>query len=132
MKIFTLTKDALVMGDKDEKYGYTMWANTDQGDVMFNTQKSAVLEGTQITAEETVDKVSKAGNPYLRLKKVKIAESGAEQDFGVKTQQTASVSLSEQTGSQLDRIEAKIDKLLGINKDATEQTDEIKLEDIPY
>ena len=74
MQIFTLTKDALVLGDKDEQYGYVLWASTDKGDVMFNSQTGSALEGTQITAETVVPKTSSKGKPYQRLSKVKVVD----------------------------------------------------------
>lgn len=79
MRMFKLTKDALVLGEEDEKYGFTLWAATDQGNVMFNSKVGHHVAGTQLTAEEATPKVTKEGNkPYLRLSKVKVIDSGSQ------------------------------------------------------
>lgn len=108
MHIFILTKDALILGEKDEKYGYTLWASTDKGDVMFNNQTGSVVAGTQITAEEANPKETKKGKPYQRLSKVKVVSMDERVQQSVNTQ-LADVGKP----TQLDRIEQKLDQLLG-------------------
>ena len=74
MKMLTLKKDATYLGEKDEKYGWTVWAEVNEQDtpVMFNTQRAGLVAGTQIVAQESEAKTSKKGVAYLRLKKVSV------------------------------------------------------------
>lgn len=72
-----------VMGDKDEKFGYSYWGfvHEAQMPVMFSTH--SVIDdvrdkGRRIFAEEKEIKQSKNGKEYLLLKKVKLdADSGS-------------------------------------------------------
>lgn len=66
------------LGEKDIKYGYSYWVKSLEEDmpIMFNSmQEIGINEDAPtvtITAEERVEKESKKGNPYYRLRKVKV------------------------------------------------------------
>lgn len=104
MEIYTIKK-ADPIGEKDEKYGFTIWAEVEETDspVMFNSHKDPIVTGTQLVAEETESKTSKKGTAYLRLKRVKLSEP---------KEPSQTETATPATQSQLDRIEKKIDTLL--------------------
>lgn len=88
MNKFTLTK-ASKMGDPDPKYGQTYWAegtteDTDEHQLMFSTNKT-IEKGAVITCEESVNKTSKKGAPYLLLRGVQIEMPSFQTDQGATT-----------------------------------------------
>lgn len=109
------------MGEHDEKYGTTYWAepNEDLTPVKFNSMNQNITLQDTITAEERAERQSNKGTGYYQLKKVKVSGSQGTRDVpashpvtkGSENPQDAAVV------SQLDRIEEKLDKLLGIDED---------------
>lgn len=80
MHLYTVTKISK-LGERDPKYGQTYWAEVRESDfpIMFNSSSSFVSEGQALVAEEQEKKISKKGSEYLRLKKVKLAETEAKE-----------------------------------------------------
>jgi len=73
MKVFTITK-ADPMGEAGE-FGQSFWAEVEGSDLPIMFSKKGIKEipaGSQLVAEEHVEKTSKKGNAYLFLKKVKL------------------------------------------------------------
>ena len=100
---------------QDETYGTTFWATTDQGNVMFNSKRDSVLEGTTIVAEEYTEKFTKKDNkPYLRLSKTKISDDSPNQasipEKTVKSFASAQPTTSTEN-NQLNRIESSLQEL---------------------
>jgi len=98
------------LGDYDPKWGQKYWGNVsdDLLPISFNSQDQNIVSGSKITAEEKIMKKSAKGTDYWQLKKVKVV--GVANDVDRR-------SASHGSQSQLDRIERKIDKLLGISDD---------------
>lgn len=111
MRQFTLTEDAKVMGDKDPQYGYTLWGKTEDGDIMFNSQKGSFVEGTTIVAETATPRTSKKGTDYLRLSKVKELEG---QQTAIEAPTTVSEAKASETG---DRLLQKVLEVVEENND---------------
>lgn len=103
MFTYTFAKDPVKLGEFDTTYGQTYWAEVTEHlqPVKFNSMSlESFSAGDRITCEERSEKQSSKGTNYYQLKKVRKADGEA--------------LASTQSGqSQLDRIEAKIDKLLG-------------------
>lgn len=118
------------LGDYDETYGQRYWCESpdEEKPLSFNSKEDIELTETSgsinITAEERVEKQSKKGTVYYQLKKVKVSGSAGQvthlpekvtpQTQGSENPQNAAVL------SQLDRIEEKLDKLLGIDDELRE------------
>lgn len=122
------------MGNFDPTYGQAYWASSSDMDmpIKFNSMTKDLdirLEGgpIAIVAEEKSVKQGKKGE-FLALKKVRIAEKVAEDPFepkqpserlveGPRTPQAGNpasyILTSDPVNTKLDRIEAKLDKLLG-------------------
>jgi hypothetical protein len=123
MTIYTLTKDAAVLGAKDETFGYKYWAETDKGNVMFSSHKTNILESMQLVAEESVPKKSAKGNDYQWLKKVKIDDSGSQGSGSTSVSATNEAKSQPAAGSlippnkliydELKKINIKLDRLMG-------------------
>lgn len=108
------------LGTKDEKYGQRWWGKVteDLKPISFNVMEGEFQTGDRISFEESLNKRSQKGVDFLQLKKVRraeqnqlgtnIAETGTTMKFPTITS-VASGGVHE----QLDRIEAKLDKLLG-------------------
>lgn len=96
------------LGDYDQKYGQTYWVEiaSDLTPVKFNSQNQHIGVGDVITAEEKVMKKSTKGTEYWQLKKVRVEEGDSQEPV------TQPHNGSE---TQLDRIESKLDKLLGLD-----------------
>lgn len=71
---YTFSTDPKPMGEYDQKFGQTFWANVNEMDmpVMFNSQERFIDLEDKIEAEEQVMKKSAKGTEYYRLKKVKV------------------------------------------------------------
>lgn len=108
MNKFTLDK-VTKLGDFDEKYGQTYWAETTEQlePLKFNSLNQDIGTGDTITAEERLLKTSSKGTEYHQLRKVKIETKGHTES--PQTPQTGDSSIKQ----QLDRIESKIDRLIG-------------------
>ncbi len=124
---YTLTK-ASKMGDRDEKYGQGWWCEVaeDLKPFKFNTMSDTEFKpGDSITCEETMNKRSTKGTDYLSGKKVQLVGS---QNIGQPQTPYVAQRPSQSTSSQytprveqpqpgiheqLDRIEQKLDQLLG-------------------
>lgn len=119
------------LGDMDAKFGQRYWCETsDQVEpLMFNSLDETIKDGDTITAEEVLLKSTKPNpekgkesQPYHQLKKVKVVKTA---QLDGKTYEANGVDpvklrpsltteeLLVQKSEQLDRIEAKIDKLIG-------------------
>lgn len=131
MKSYTLNKvDKL--GDYYEKYGQRYWAECDEQlePLMFNSQNQGIEAGMKITADEVLLKTSAKGIEYHGLKKVKVdgqASPNAARVADIKDTETTDIK------RQLERIERKIDRLLGVDEVAeVKENEEISLSDIPF
>ena len=64
------------MGEPDEKYGVTYWAESPASQVplMFNSM-SEISTGDTISFDSMAPKVSSKGKNYMRLKSVKVVKS---------------------------------------------------------
>lgn len=104
---YTLTK-VNKLGQFDETYGQRYWAEIKEElrPVMFNSKSQNIVEGDKLTCEETLNKRSNKGVDYLQLKKVQL-------DSVPQTSITpSSITIEE----RLERMERKIDQLLGIDE----------------
>lgn len=107
--MFTYTFSGLAkLGDFDPKYGQSYWGTPNEHlkPVKFNSMNRGISLGDKITAEERTEKKSAKGIEYYQLKKVKVVE-------GPTTTEKPAERSVQGSQSQLDRIEAKLDKLLG-------------------
>lgn len=116
-KVFTFSK-LVKFGEHDEKYGSTYWGETNEQliPVKFNSMNQDIKEADTIEAEEVIIKTStKTGEEYHQLKKVKVVLPAKAQE--AMNAQLADAEIQtvriEPTQPQLDRIEAKLDKLIG-------------------
>lgn len=107
-------KNPKVMGEKHDTYGWSIWAESNYGPVMFNTNRDLTLTEYQIFAEEEEKRTSAKGNAYLRLKKVKIEEPSEEPVSPTPSELRGFSGGGPLTSfeTKLDRIEKKIDTLL--------------------
>lgn len=110
MKTFTFSKLSK-MGEFDEKWGVTYWGETNEQlePVKFNSMNQNITYQDAIETEEVLLKTSSKGTEYHQLKKVRVV-------LPPKGQRAMEVQLSDAystTPSQLDRIEHKLDRLLG-------------------
>lgn len=80
MQTFVLTSIS-PMGDPHPQYGQTYWAEAQGSDVslMFSTN-NVVEAGATVSCEESVNKTSKSGKPYMLLKSVKVQVPGFQAD----------------------------------------------------
>lgn len=113
------------LGEYDNTYGQRYWCESPDEDkpLCFNSKEDLELSDESgaitISAEERIEKKSGKGTVYYQLKKVKVSGSQGRENVpasppmtqGSENPQSAAVI------SQLDRIEEKIDKLLGIDED---------------
>lgn len=140
MQIFTIKK-ADPIGEKDDKYGWTIWAEAEETDspVMFNSHKDPIVAGTQLVAEETESKTSKKGTAYLRLKRIKLSEP-KEATPTQKTAQTSSTGATGQItletihkslGNSGVTIGEKLDEIIRLLKKLVNEEETINLDDIP-
>lgn len=115
------------MGEMDPKYGQTYWceSSSELKPLKFNSMNGDITEGVTINAEESMNKRSAAGNDYLQLRKVTIADGSTP----------APVKLADGVVStQLGRIEQKLDQILkAMGEDTVHEVKEepIDLNDIP-
>lgn len=121
-------------GELDVKFGQTYWAEVHEHlqPVMFNSMNEDIDLDDKIVAEERSEKKSSKGTMYYRLKKVRVV--GKNGSDGPKMAQGDS---SADVRDQLNRIEAKLDKLLGqdaVTEPTPEQLDgePVSLDDIPF
>lgn len=108
------------LGDYDDTYGQRYWCESpdEEKPISFNIHEDIGIDENaptvSITAEERVEKQSKKGTVYYQLKKVKISGSpGNNVPTDTRATQGSGSPQSATAVSQLDRIEAKLDKLLG-------------------
>lgn len=117
------------LGEHDEKFGTRYWAEVNEQlePVMFNSQNQEIEAGATITAEEVLLKQSAKGTNYHQLRKVKVNQG-----------QTELATKEETEHDQLDRIEAKLDKLLALSQDESSDhgtdtgQEQIPLDEIPF
>lgn len=110
MKTFTIAK-VNKLGELDDTYGQQFWADVSEQlePVMFNLVAGhEVGVGDTITAETVELKTSKKGKDYHRLKKVKVVDGNTQPGPGIEVQTVRIDPIQ----PQLDRIEAKLDRLL--------------------
>lgn len=131
MKTFTFA-GLNKLGEFDEKYGQRYWGVTNEQlePVMFNSMNQDISETDTIEAGEVfANKKSTKGVMYTPLKKVKVVGSQSRGETSppatneAKPQPADQTQLPDAAPSQLDRIEFKLDQLLG-NRDITEIPDE--------
>lgn len=122
------------MGEADPKYGQAYWCTSTDVDlpIKFNSMDKDLdhrLEDgpLHIVAEEKSERQSAKGTDYIQLKKVRVAEKVSEDPFEGKTgtdepsvaQDTlkqsvdTTITLAQAVKASLDRIESKLDRLLG-------------------
>jgi len=134
---YTFSKEPIRLGTYDEKYGQGWWGdvNEDLKPVKFNTmnQSATFAAGDVISYDESVNKRSTKGTDYLQLRKVQVVSKNPTQ--APETAQVAppqSVAQSRHypevppssSHAQLDRIEQKLDKLLGIDEGLAEESND--------
>jgi hypothetical protein len=109
------------LGEFDETYGQTYWVKVsdDLMPLKFNSKDQHIGVGDNIECEEKAMKKSNKGIEYWQLKKVRVVEAASP------PQKSTAPSAESQT--QLDRIEAKLDKLLGVDEDLDSQA----IDDMP-
>lgn len=116
---YNFTKDPIRLGEYDEKYGQAWWAEVAEHaqPVKFNVMnRDNFVAGDNITCEERVEKQSAKGTAYYQLRKVKVGRGTVGQVTGVAVDEVKRAEgylMEKPAQTQLDRIEAKIDKLLG-------------------
>lgn len=119
------------LGEYDEKYGQTYWGTSQEQlqPVMFNSMERGLSAPLTIEAEEVLVKESKKGTEYHRLKKVKVVEDNITEQM--KAAAAPTLSLAQGVKDSLDRIEAKLDKLLG-NDENLLGGEPVDLEEVPF
>jgi ribosome assembly protein YihI (activator of Der GTPase) len=125
---FTL-KSANAMGDEHPDYGQAYWcyAEGSETPLKFNIKGATVYKGSKITAEEKVMKMGAKGE-FAQLKKVKVLDAQLPSS-GSQTTVTAQNTSSQ---TQLDRIESKLDQLLGMDKPNPEMEQAQREAEIDY
>lgn len=113
--IYTFSK-LVKLGEPDPKYGVTYWAepNEQVTPVKFNSMNQDIKDSDTIEAEEVLLKTStKTGNDYHQLKKVKVITPDS---MRVAKPALEAMRNAPSTQSQLDRIEAKLDRVLSFTE----------------
>lgn len=115
MNIYTITKVSK-MGEAHPEYGQTWWGEVKESDfpVMFNSKTAYIAEGQVLTCEEQERKQGKKSE-YLRLKKVKLAQSDKPAETPTASKADHSYSILMELKKQTKLLE----KLVG-EGDATE------------
>lgn len=128
---FTYTLTSVTkLGDNDPKYGQRYWVAAPESDLpmMFNSMSEDIDIGDTITCEETANARSAKGTDYLKLKKVRVAEQGTHTSPPAQKPVTEPQNGSDKPNGwdaaklfmQLNRIEEKLDKLLGDDDEITQ------------
>lgn len=130
MNIYTI-KSVKVLGEPDEQYGITYWGYVEEEEqpVMFNSRRTDSLDGLQLVCEETDQKRSKKGTPYLRLKKVKISEGKNSGQAAIPEDMDA--SLLKAMDGKLTLILKAVTRIEKQDKVAESDGSEITLDDFP-
>lgn len=105
---YSLAQEPLKLGEYDEKFGQSYWATVNEHlqPVKFNSKSQTIGVNDKITAEERSEKRSGKGTDYFQLRGVKVEAVNKLSKEEAQKQEILSPT-------QLDRIEAKIDRLLG-------------------
>lgn len=123
--MFTYTFTKLdKMGEPHETYGQAYWGsvNEELRPVKFNSSNENITADDTIECEEQAERKSTKGTVYLQLKKVKVIDVVKTSDPRVITTEPSSLSYAPDstTQAQLDRIEEKLDTLIGAQTEAKE------------
>lgn len=136
MFTFTLSK-VNKLGEFDATYGQRYWGEVteDLTPVSFNSKHQDIKAGDMLAAEEKVMKKSSKGTQYWQYKKVRLLEEGTEHHVEPeKPAERPQNAPQNKWGGELDKlrveilsklaaIEAKLDKLLGIDETLSDEGD---------
>ena len=141
------------LGEFDETYGQRYWgsAANEENPISFNSMDKALASKVtsaplKVVCESKAMKKSQKGTLYWQLKKVKpldVNTAPVSHDTQKAVEHTASTPTggSNDLTERLERIESKLDKLLGleeptptkkIDKVAEVTDDEVDLSDVPF
>lgn len=99
------------LGDKDPKWGQKYWGKATNEDtevyIMFSS-RSEFSVGDQISYEESEQKESGKGTPYLALKKVKKVQTDLPDSKSQQTVSTQATGLTYEQGQEIIRLLKKL------------------------